>query len=174
MKEHEQEQNDELIQLVSFRLGDEEFGIDILKVQEIDRMTDITQVPQAPHYCEGVINLRGKVIPVIDLRRRFGLESKERDRETRIVVCDVATAVIGMIVDSVQEVLRISSSIIEPPPDIVTSVDSQYIKGVAKLEERLLIFLDISGVAGEMNEVMTAEMTSEVTADMVTEMAAST
>lgn len=144
---------DDLIQLVSFKLGEEEFGIDILRVQEINRMVNITQVPQAPHYCEGVINLRGKVIPVIDLRKKFDMESSEWDKNTRIVVCDVDGNVIGMIVDAVHEVLRIPASTIEPAPKIVTSIDVDYIKGVARLEERLLIFLDISRIADEVSQI---------------------
>lgn len=96
-------------------------------------MIDITQVPHAPHYCEGVINLRGKVIPVIDLRKKFDMDTSERDKNTRIVVCDVDGNVIGMIVDAVHEVLRIPSSTIEPAPKIVTSIDVDYIKGVARL-----------------------------------------
>jgi len=144
---------DDLIQLVSFNLGSEEFGIDILKVQEINRMVEITRVPQAPHYVEGVINLRGKVIPVIDLRTKFGLEGKAKDKNTRIMVCDVKGNVIGMIVDSVSEVLRIPKSTVEPPPAIAagSNIDEQYISGVVKLEGRLLLFLDISRIAADIN-----------------------
>ena len=144
--------HDELIQLVSFRLGQEEFGIDILKVQEINRMVEITKVPQAPHYCEGIINLRGKVIPVVNLRKKFDLEVQEWDKNTRILVCDVNSNVIGMIVDSVEEVLKVLKSTIEPPPSVVGSVSSDYINGIAKLDERLLIFLDISRIASEINQ----------------------
>ena len=142
---------DDLIQLVSFKLGQEEFGIDILRVQEINRMVEITKVPQAPYYCEGVINLRGKVIPVIDLRKKFDMDVQEWDKNTRIIVCDVDGSVMGMIVDAVEEVLRIPSSTIEPAPGIVTTVNGDYISGVAKLEKRLLIFLDISKIASEIN-----------------------
>jgi purine-binding chemotaxis protein CheW len=137
--------SDEL-QLVSFTIGSEEFGVDILKVQEINRTVEITRVPQAPHYVEGVINLRGKVIPIIDLRKRFGLELKEHDKNTRIVVVDIDGNVMGMIVDSVSEVLRLPADTIEPPPELVTGINAEYIKGVAKLEDRLLIFLDLSKV----------------------------
>ncbi len=137
--------SDEL-QLVSFNIGTEEFGVDILKVQEINRMVDITKVPQAPHYVEGVINLRGKVIPIVDLRKRFNLELKEYDKNTRIVVVDIGGNIMGMIVDSVSEVLRLPANTIEPPPEIVTGINSEYIKGVAKLDDRLLIFLDLSKV----------------------------
>lgn len=138
--------SDELLQLVSFKIGAEEFGVDITKVQEINRMVEITKVPQAESYVEGVINLRGKVIPIIDLRKRMGMELKENDKNTRIVVVDIENFVMGMIVDSVSEVLRIPVSTIEPPPDIVTGVNADYIQGVAKLEDRLLIFLDLSKV----------------------------
>ncbi len=140
------DQTSELLQLVSFNIGSEEFGVDILKVQEINRMVEITRVPQAPHYVEGVINLRGKVIPIIDLRKRFNLEVKEYDKNTRIVVVDINGSIMGMVVDSVSEVLRLPSNTIEPPPEIVAGINSEYIKGVAKLEDRLLIFLDLSKV----------------------------
>lgn len=137
---------DELLQLVSFKIGAEEFGVDITKVQEINRMVEITKVPQAASYVEGVINLRGKVIPIIDLRKRMSMEIKENDKNTRIVVVDIENFVMGMIVDSVSEVLRIPVSTIEPPPDIATGMNADYIQGVAKLEDRLLIFLDLSKV----------------------------
>jgi purine-binding chemotaxis protein CheW len=146
------EQTGELLQLVSFNIGSEEFGVDILKVQEINRMVEITRVPQAPHFVEGVINLRGKVIPIVDLRKRFNLEVKEYDRNTRIVVVDISGNIMGMIVDSVSEVLRLPSNTLEPPPEIVASINSEYIKGVAKLEDRLLIFLDLSKVI-DINEM---------------------
>lgn len=140
------EQTGELLQLVSFNIGSEEFGVDILKVQEINRMVEITRVPQAPNYVEGVINLRGKVIPIVDLRKRFNLEVKEYDKNTRIVVVDISGNIMGMVVDSVSEVLRLPANTIEPPPEIVANINSEYIKGVAKLEDRLLIFLDLSKV----------------------------
>jgi purine-binding chemotaxis protein CheW len=143
--------SDEL-QLVSFNIGTEEFGVDILKVQEINRMVEITKVPQAPHYVEGVINLRGKVIPIVDLRKRFNLELKEHDKNTRIVVVDIGGNIMGMIVDSVSEVLRLPANTVEPPPEIVTGINSEYIKGVAKLDDRLLIFLDLSKVI-DVNEM---------------------
>lgn len=137
---------EELLQLVSFNIGPEEFGVDITKVQEINRMVEITKVPQAPNYVEGVINLRGKVIPIIDLRKRLGVEIRENDKNTRIVVVDMDGHVMGMIVDAVSEVLRIPASTIEPAPEIATGVNSEYIQGVAKLDDRLLMFLDLSHI----------------------------
>jgi len=146
---------DDLLQLVSFKIGSEEFGVDILKVREIIRMVAITKVPQAPSYVDGVINLRGKVIPIVDLRKRFNLEAKEYDKNTRIVVVDIVGNIMGMVVDSVSEVLRLPSNTIEPPPEIVTGINSEYINGVAKLDNRLLIFLDLSKVidVGELTSI---------------------
>ncbi|MEA3296918.1 MAG: chemotaxis protein CheW [candidate division Zixibacteria bacterium] len=140
------EQSSELMQLVAFSIGSEDFGVDILKVQEINRMVEITRVPQAPYYVDGVINMRGKVIPIIDLRKRFNLEEKEYDKNTRILVVAIVDNVMGLIVDSVSEVLRIPANTIEPPPEIITNINSEYIRGVAKLENRLLIFLELSKV----------------------------
>jgi purine-binding chemotaxis protein CheW len=142
---------DDLLQLVSFNIGDEEFGVDILQVQEINRMLDVTRVPNAPEYVDGVINLRGKVIPIVNLRRRFGMPRKERDKHTRIVVVELSGQVVGFVVDAVSEVLRISRAVTEPPPSIVGGVREEYITGVGKLEDRLLILLDLEKVltAGE-------------------------
>ena len=134
----------ELLQLVSFQLGEEEFGVDILKVQEINRMLEITKVPNSPVFVDGVINLRGKVIPILNLRQRFGLEKKEIDKKTRIVVVDIDGKVVGVVVDAVSEVLRLPVDTVEPPPSMVAGVESEYIKGVGKLEDRLLILLDLN------------------------------
>lgn len=132
----------ELLQLVTFKLGEEEYAIDILKVQEVNRMVDITAVPNSIDYFEGVINLRGRVIPVINLRKKFGLSTKSLDTQSRIMVVDVGITV-GLIVDSVSEVLRISHDTVEPPPPMTSSIESDYIKGIGKLQDRLLILLDI-------------------------------
>jgi purine-binding chemotaxis protein CheW len=135
--------DDHLLQLVTFRIGEEEFGVNILQVQEIIRMLDITKVPKAPDFVEGVINLRGKVIPVIDLRKRFGLPARERDKMSRIIVVEIGTTVVGFIVDAVSEVLRLPASTVEPPPPVVAGLDAEYISGVGKLDDRLLIMLDM-------------------------------
>jgi len=131
------------LQLVTFRIGNEEFGVNILAVQEINRMLQITRVPQSPPDVEGVINLRGRIIPIIDLRKRFGSADKELDQDNRIIVVEVQQRILGFIVDGVHEVLRISSSIVEAAPSMTTSIDSDYIEGVGKLEDRLLILLDL-------------------------------
>ena len=130
-------------QLVSFKLANEEFGVDIVKVQEIMRVPDIKKVPQMPDYMEGVINLRGSVIPIIDLRKKFVLEVKEKDDQTRIIVVNVSGKTLGFIVDAVEQVLRLSDDQIEPPPDIGTNIKREYLMGVGKLEDRLLILLKL-------------------------------
>jgi purine-binding chemotaxis protein CheW len=136
----------ELLQLVSLKIGDEEFGVDILKVQEINRMLDVTQVPNAPAYVDGVINLRGKVIPIMDLRSRFGMARRERDKNSRIVVVELNGKIVGFVVDSVNEVLRIPKSVTEPPPALVAGINTEYITAVGKLDDRLLILLDLDKV----------------------------
>lgn len=141
-----QVQQSDVFQLVSFEIAGEEFGVDILKVQEIIHVVDMTQVPSSPEFVEGVINLRGQIIPVINLRHRFGFPAREKDRQTRIVVVELASKTVGFLVDRVQEVLRVETTVIEPPPELVTNITTQYITGVAKLEGRLLILLDLDAV----------------------------
>lgn len=137
----------EIIQLVTFTLLEEEYGLPILDVREIIRMVDITPVPHAPSFVEGVINLRGQIIPVIDLRKRFELNNKDINTETRIVVVEVQETIVGLIVDSVSEVLRIDSSTIAPPPGLVTKgIGSQYLQGITNLEDRMVILVDIQRV----------------------------
>ena len=133
-------------QLVVFDLSGEAYGIAIESVREIIRLQEITQVPRTPSFVEGVINLRGKVIPVVELRKRFGLEAKERDEDTRIVNVDIGGQEIGMVVDAVTEVLRISSNQVEPPSAVITTADSGYLRGIAKLDDRLIILLDLDQI----------------------------
>jgi len=136
----------ELLQLVSFKIGDEEFGVDILKVQEINRMLEVTRVPNSPDYVEGVINLRGKVIPVVDLRKRLGMPTRDHDKNTRVIVMELSGKVVGFVVDAVSEVLRIPRSVTEPPPSVAASENVDYITAVGKLEDRLLTLLDLEKV----------------------------
>lgn len=145
-----------LIQLVTFKIGDEEFGVDILRVQEIIRMMPITKVPNAPAFVEGVINLRGKVIPIIDMRKRFGMATTEHDGHTRIKVMDLGDQTVGFVVDAVCEVLRIQESTVEPPPPVVAGIDSEYIRGVGKLENRLLILLDLDRLLSDSDKATLA------------------
>jgi purine-binding chemotaxis protein CheW len=130
------------LQLVSFEVGGEEFGLDIVRVQEIIRVHPITRVPDSPSFVEGVINLRGKVIPVLSLRRRFGLPERAPDRATRVVVVNVSGSVLGFVVDRVCEVLRIAAGAIEAAP-CLTNVERPYVAGVGRVAERLVILLDI-------------------------------
>src|SRR6202048_2041183 len=129
----------ETIQVVSFKLGSEEYGVDIAQVQEINRMVAITHVPRAPQFMEGVINLRGQLIPIIDLRARFGMPRAEHTKNTRIVVTEIGSKRVGMVVDSVSEVLRLPVEQIEGAPDVITGVDTEYIKeiGRASCRERV-------------------------------------
>jgi len=129
------------MQLVSFRLHQEEYGIEITKVQEIILMGEITRVPQTPNYIKGLINLRSTVIPIVDLRLRFGLTEQKPNDETRIMVVNVAGKTIGIIVDAVSEVLRISKDQIAPPPPTVAGLGREYLTGLVKLDKRLLIFV---------------------------------
>lgn len=134
-------------QLVTFNLDAEEFAVDILKVQEIIRMVEITKVPKMPHYMEGVINLRGKVISVVNLRKRFNKAPAEETKDTRIVVVNFNGTTVGLLVDSVSEVLRVSENVVEPPPPVMEGgMETEYIKSVGRLEDRLLILLDLEKV----------------------------
>lgn len=135
------------MQLVSFLLGEEEFGADILMVQEIIRMQPITRVPNAPHFVEGVINLRGKVIPIVDLRKRLHIDGVADRKKIRVIVVDVEGKMTGFMVDAVSQVLRIPRNTIEAPPAIVVAgIDSEYLTGVSKLGDKLLILLDFSKI----------------------------
>ncbi|MGA2193210.1 MAG: chemotaxis protein CheW [Nitrospirota bacterium] len=142
-------------QLVTFCLGDEEYAVDILSVREINRLVPITKVPKTPFYVDGVINLRGKVIPVIDLKKKLGLPETERTARTRVVVIEAGPRTCGVVVDSVSEVLRISAQMIEPAPPFTFGIDPDLIKGVCKVEDRLIMLLDVKAVSmgdGEMPE----------------------
>ncbi|NPV69495.1 MAG: chemotaxis protein CheW [Firmicutes bacterium] len=140
-------------QLVVFGLAGELYGVDIAAVREIITMQHITRVPRTPDFVEGIINLRGKVIPVIDLRKRFHLGLSQEDKETRIVVVEIQANTIGMVVDSVSEVLRISSDVIEPPSPVIVGIDAEYISSVAKVEERLIILLDLEKVLNKQEQM---------------------
>jgi purine-binding chemotaxis protein CheW len=142
----------EILQLVTFRLGNEDYAVNILKVQEINRMKEITRVPNTPPYVEGVINLRGKVIPVINLRSKFGLSDKDSDTQSRIMIMDIQGITMGLVVDAVSEVLRIPANIVEPTPPMASNISTEYIKGIAKLEDRLIILLDMDMLVGKAEE----------------------
>lgn len=133
-------------QLVVFDLATEFYGVDIGAVNTIIRMQEVTRIPRTPDFVEGVINLRGSIIPVIDLRKRFGLPAAEMTKSSRIVVVEAGDYMLGMIVDAVAETLRLPADAIEPPSPVVTTVDSAYIRGVGKHDNRLVILLDLGKV----------------------------
>ena len=140
------EESKEIKQLVNFCIGEEEFGVDVLMVQEIIRLPIITAIPNAPESILGMINLRGRIIPIVDLRLRLKIRGGSRsgnDRKTRIMMVEINGHVTGFIVDAVSEVMKVPADQIEPTPHLVmSSIDSQYIKGVIKLPDRLIILLD--------------------------------
>ncbi len=136
-------------QLVTFKIDMEEYGIKIANVQEINRMTEVTKIPRAPYYIEGIVNLRGNVIPALDLRKLFNLSEKDVTDATRIIIVDFNGKRTGIVVDSVSEVLRFEKTLIEAPPDILSSgIDSDYVEGVGKLDsgKRMILILDISKI----------------------------
>lgn len=136
-------------QLVVFSIGDEEFGVEIMKVQEIIRMTSITKIPQAPDYIRGVINLRGRIIVVINLNVVLDMASKEQDENTRIIVGSIGDTVMGFVVDSVSEVIRLPQKSVEPAPVVIADkLGTEYVMGVGKLDNRLLMLLNLAKVLG--------------------------
>ncbi len=139
-------------QLVVFDLGRELYGVDIAQVREIIRMQEITYVPNAPDFVEGVTNLRGKIIPVLNLRKRFGLGGDGETSEARIVVVDINGEDMGVQVDAVKEVLRINEQVIVPPSSMVTTIDSYYMEGIANLGDRLIILLNLSKIVSEAED----------------------
>ncbi|MBI5947586.1 MAG: purine-binding chemotaxis protein CheW [Chloroflexi bacterium] len=132
--------------VVIFRLADEYYALDIQAVQEIVRMQPITSIPGSDAWVEGITNLRGRVVPVIDLRRRCGVRDSEPTAETRIVVVSSPNGMVGLIVDAVSEVMRIPSEQVEPPSTIVSVPENTYLRGIAKLEDRLVSLMDLDGV----------------------------
>lgn len=136
----------EKAQLVIFQLGSESYGVDIQRAREIVRVPQITRVPRAPEFIEGIMNLRGTIIPVIDLRQRFRLGRSERSESTRIIVVELGEQTVGMIVDAVSEVLHLDADKVEDPSPYMTGVDSRFITGVGNLGDRLIILIDLEKV----------------------------
>ncbi|HAN95403.1 MAG: chemotaxis protein CheW [Limnochordia bacterium] len=133
-------------QLVVFRLHNEEFGVEITDVREIVKPRHITRLPHVADYIEGVTNLRGEVIPVICLRKRFGLEPQEETQDTRIIMLEINNGLVGFIVDAVTETLRLPEEAIEPPPSNIAGLRADYLAGVGKVDDRLLILLDVDKI----------------------------
>jgi len=157
--DHEAAQQTGSMQLVSFKLGEETYGIEITKIREIILVGEITHVPETPAYVKGLINLRSTVIPVIDLRARFSLADTELTSDSRIMVLNVGSRTIGIVVDSVNEVLRVTQQEISPAPPTVTSAGNEYMTGLVRLKEDLLILLDVDRLFGEVEcEALTDAM----------------
>ncbi|MBF0103475.1 MAG: purine-binding chemotaxis protein CheW [Desulfobacterales bacterium] len=139
-------QSKDFLQVVTFKLHQEEYGVEITKVKEIIRFEGVTRIPQMPDFIEGVINLRGNVIPVFDLRKRFGLPSDARNDLTRVMVTRMESKIVGLIVDSVSEVMKIPKAQIQPPPDTIAGLAGEYLLGIGKLKDRMIILLDIEKI----------------------------
>jgi purine-binding chemotaxis protein CheW len=136
-------------QFIRFNIGNEEYGLEIRKVKEVIRYKEFTRLPKTPAFVKGIINLRGDVIPVIDLREKFGLEQDDYTEMTRVIVVEVEEKSIGMVVDSVSHVIRISENAIEPPPPLIGGLSDKYVKGVSTSEENLIILLNIDLILSE-------------------------
>lgn len=145
------------VQLVIFKLAKEDYGLPISKVQEINRMVPVTKLPNTPEFMEGIINLRGRVIPVLDLRKRFGFVSQETTDDTRIMVTDVSGQTVGLIVDAVNEVVKLAGNNIEPPPPSFV-LDANFVQGIGKLENRLVILLDIDHIITSQESILLKDM----------------
>jgi purine-binding chemotaxis protein CheW len=158
-------------QFVGFRLDNEDYAIAITKIQEIILMKPITRIPQVPDFIEGLINLRGSVIPIVNLRKRFGLPAHDVDDETRTIVVNIHEKTVGCVVDAVTKVMRINRDQIQPPPLTVLSTAHQFIAGLAQLDDRLMIILDIDKLFDE--QASTLSLTTPST-DKSTEAAKTT
>ncbi|HVO39690.1 MAG TPA: chemotaxis protein CheW [Spirochaetia bacterium] len=148
----------ELRQFISFSVGDEEYGLELLRVKEVIRVREITWLPKAPSFVKGIINLRGDVIPIIDLRDKFGLEAKEATANTRVIVVEVEGKLMGMIVDSASQVVRIPADQIDPPPPVLGGFSQEFITGVGKMEDKLIILLNIDRILSSEEKVELRKM----------------
>lgn len=156
------------IQIVVFCIGREFYGVPIDAVQEIVRVPDVTTVPDAPAFFEGVINLRGRIVPIVDLRARLRFPRAERTKSTRVLVTENNGRVIGLLVDSVSEVCKLPSDAVEPPPEMIAAVGIEYITGVVKKGARLIVFLDVQRILsvedmGKMTSTTERALTGAVT-----------
>jgi purine-binding chemotaxis protein CheW len=140
------ETKSELGQYVTFSIADEGYGVEVLKVQEIIGMTQVTHVPNAPHFMKGVINLRGAVVPVVDMRLKFGMQQREYDSFTVIIIVEVRERLVGMIVDTVSDVAGIPLSTIQNTPHFSANLDTDFIKGIGQLDDKLVIILDVDRI----------------------------
>lgn len=150
------------LQQVIFKLDNEEYGIDIMKVNGIEKYQEVVKVPNSPEYIEGIINLRGVVLPIYSLRKKFALVDKAPDEETKIIVVFTNDVKVGFVVDSVQEILHIDLETVEEAPKLVTGINRKYIKSVAKQEERMIILIDIDLIVSDEEKIELGEVLEEV------------
>lgn len=151
------------LQQVIFKLDKEEYGIDIMKVNVIEKYSEVVKIPNAPEYIEGIINLRGEVLPVYSLRKKFNLKEKEASEETKIIVAITNEMKIGFVVDQVMEILHIEDETIENTPKIVTGISHKYIKSVAKLDGRMIILVDIDLIVSDEEKISMGQVVEEIT-----------
>lgn len=149
--------HEEIKQLVTFTVNQEEYGLEILRVQEVVRLPHITRLPRAPIFIKGVINLRGNIIPIIDLREKFGLASMQYIDTTRVIIVEVMDKRIGMIVDNVSQVVRVPNKSIAPPPPMVSGIAEKYLEGVVRLEDRLIILLNVDDILSTQEVIQLEE-----------------
>ncbi len=140
------------MQLVVFILGKEEYGVDIMQVKEIVTYKEPVKVPNTPLFIEGIINLRGEIIPIVNLKKRFNIPGEDIGDQTRIIVINIESKKVGFVVDDASEVITINKENIEPAPDIVAGIDRKYITGIGKVEERILIILDLDKLFNEKEQ----------------------
>lgn len=136
-------------QFVIFRLGDERYAVDILNVGGISEFREVTKVPNAPYFIDGIINLRGDIIPIINLKKRFNIPEKQADSDTRIIINNIAGKDVGFVVDEASQVIKIDDAEIEDAPDIIKGSDRQYIQGVGKVNEQIVILLNLEKILNE-------------------------
>lgn len=153
--EFDEDETSNETQLVSFNLEKEEFGLDIMQIQEIITLPNVTKIPRAPSFIEGIIDLRDSVLPVIDLRKKLLLPPKEFDEETRVIVVTIKGLLMGLIVDFVTEVLRLQNDTIETTPAMISDIDTEYIKGISRIGRGLILILDVEKIfsSGEMQQM---------------------
>ena len=165
MKESESREGDvaEVKQLINFTVGAEDYGLELLRVKEVIRMRQITWLPKAPSCVRGIINLRGDVIPIVDLRDRFGLERVEQTAMTRVIVVEVEGRLVGMVVDSASQVVRVPSDQFDPPPPMVGQGARAFITGVGKMDGKLILTIDADGILrpDEMNQISSSLKAAE-------------
>ena len=152
---------EETTTLVTFRLGNGEYAIDIMQAKEIIKMEKITLIPNAPYFVEGVINLRGNIIPIIDLKKRFNLEKSEGNKNTGIIIVKIEDVDMGIIIDSISKVVSMVNSDIQPPPSMLQGIGQRYIKGVGKMEDKLLVVLDLDKLFTNEEDDSSDEETQE-------------